>query len=49
MARRGDGLYLRKKTWWLECVINNVRYQKRLGKGIARSVALELSDRKSVV
>ena len=44
MARKGDGLYLRKKTWWLECVINNVRHQKRLGKGIARSVALELAQ-----
>src|SRR5215831_4891048 len=43
MARRGDGLYLRGKTWYLDCLINGVRYQKRLGKGITRQVASELA------
>lgn len=43
MARRGDGLVLKKKTWYLEARINGVRYQKRLGKGISRKVALELA------
>ncbi len=44
MARRGDALYLRGKTWYLGCTINGIRYQKRLGKGITRSVALELAQ-----
>jgi integrase len=44
MARRGDALYLRGKTWYLDCNINGTRYQRRLGKGITRSVALELAQ-----
>ncbi len=45
MARRGDAIYERgKKNWWMDAVINGVRYQKRLGKGITRSVALELAQ-----
>jgi len=44
MARRGDGLYLRGRTWYLVCCINGVRYQKRLGKNISRSIALELAQ-----
>jgi integrase len=44
MARKGDGLYLRRKTWYLGCTINGTRYQQRLGKGITRSVALELAQ-----
>lgn len=43
MARRGDAIHLRGKTWYLDCVINGVRHQKRLGKSITRSVALELA------
>lgn len=43
MARRGDALYLRGKSWYLDCCINGVRHQRRLGKGITRSVALELA------
>jgi integrase len=43
MARRGDGLFLRGKTWYLNCTINGVRHQRRLGKSITRSVALELA------
>ncbi len=43
MARRGDGLILKGKTWYLEARINGVRYQKRLGKGISRKIALELA------
>src|SRR5687767_7033416 len=42
MARRGDGIYQRGKTWWMDVWINGVRYQKRLGKGITRRVALEV-------
>jgi integrase len=44
MARRGDGLILKKKTWYLDCRIGGKRYQERLGKGISRSVALELAS-----
>jgi len=44
MARRGDALYKRGKTWYLDAVINGTRYQIRLGKGITRSVALELAQ-----
>ena len=45
MARRGDAIYERgKKNWWLDTVIKGVRYQKRLGKGITRSVAQELAQ-----
>ena len=44
MARRGDALYLRGKTWYLDCCINGTRYQRRLGKGITRSVAPELAQ-----
>jgi hypothetical protein len=29
MARRGDALYLRDKTWYLDALINGTRYQKR--------------------
>ena len=43
MARRGDGIYKRGKTWWMDIVVNGVRYQKRLGKGITRTVASELA------
>jgi integrase len=44
MARRGDALDLRGKTWYLDCRINGIRHQVRLGKGISRSVALELAQ-----
>jgi integrase len=44
MARRGDALYLRGKTWYLNCWINGACHQRRLGKGITRSVALELAQ-----
>jgi hypothetical protein len=32
------------KTWYLDCCINGTRYQRRLGKGVTRSVALELAQ-----
>lgn len=43
MARHGDGLYLRGKSWYLDCRINDVRHQVKLGKHISRSVAKELA------
>lgn len=40
---RGDGIVLRRKTWWLDCVIDGTRHQRKLGKSISRSAAVELS------
>lgn len=44
MARRGDALYKRGATWYLDCHINGIRHLRRLGKGISRSVASELAQ-----
>ena len=44
MARTGDALYLRGKTWYLVATINGVRHQQRLGQGITRNVALQLAQ-----
>jgi integrase len=44
MARRGDALYLRGKTWWLDFRHNGTRHAVRLGKGISRTVAKELAS-----
>jgi integrase len=43
MARRGDGIYLRGRTWWLDFVHDGQRHVVRLGKGITRTVAGELA------
>jgi len=44
MARRGDGLYLRGNTWYLDCRIDGMRHVVKLGKYIKRTVAGELAD-----
>ena len=44
MARKGDGLYQRGRTWYLDTRINGLRYVTRLGKNISRSVAGELAS-----
>lgn len=44
MARKGDGLYLRGKVWYLDARINGQRHVVRLGKGITRTVAGELAN-----
>ena len=44
MAKRGDGIYLRRKTWWLDFRHQGKRYQVRLGKNINKSVARELAQ-----
>jgi integrase len=44
MARRGDGLYLRGQTWYLDCRLNGARHVVRLGKGIARHAAKEIAQ-----
>jgi integrase len=46
MARKGDGIYLRKNTWWLDAIINGRRYQMPLGKNIKRSAASEIATAK---
>jgi integrase len=43
MARRGDGIYLRGRTWWLDFMHQGQRHVVRLGKGISRTVAGELA------
>ncbi|MCI0625908.1 MAG: site-specific integrase [Acidobacteria bacterium] len=43
MARRGDGLILRGKTWWLDFTHMGERHQVRLGRNINRTVAGELA------
>jgi integrase len=42
--RRGDGLVLRGKSWYLDARIDGKRYVARLGKNISRSVAGELAS-----
>jgi hypothetical protein len=37
MARRGDGLYQRGKTWWLDFTHKGRRHVVRLGRGISPS------------
>jgi hypothetical protein len=37
MARRGDGIYLRRNTWWLDFTHEGTRHVARLGKGLLRS------------
>jgi len=44
VARRGDGILLRVRTYWLDCRINRQRYTKRLGKVISLTVARELAQ-----
>ena len=44
MARRGDGIYLRGRTWWLDFMHRGQRHVLRLGKNINRTVAGELAQ-----
>jgi hypothetical protein len=46
MARQGDGIYRRGRTWWLDAIIGGQRYQLPLGKLIPRSTALEIATAK---
>jgi len=43
MARRGDGIYQRGKTWWLDFVHEGKRHTVRIGKGISKTVAGEIA------
>lgn len=44
MARRGDALYLRSRTWWLDFTHQGIRHAIRLGTNISRTVAKELAS-----
>jgi integrase len=44
MARRGDALYLRGRTWWLDFRHQGIRHTIRLGANISRTVAKELAQ-----
>jgi hypothetical protein len=44
VSRRGDGIYLRGKTWWLDFTHRGARHVLRLGKNINRTVAGELAQ-----
>ena len=44
MARRGDAIKKRGPSWFLDCEIRGVHYHRKLGKGITRSVAVELAQ-----
>ena len=43
MARQGDAIHLRGKTWWLDFRHRGQRHQVRLGSNINKSVAKELA------
>jgi len=43
MARPGDSIYLRGRTWWLDFIHDGRRHVARLGKDINRTVAGELA------
>ena len=44
MARRGDALFLRGRTWWLDFTHQGTRHAIRLGANISRTVAKELAS-----
>lgn len=44
MARRGDGVYLRNKTWYLDFTHQHKRHITRLGAHISRTAARELAS-----
>jgi integrase len=43
MARCGDGIYQRGASWYWESWIEGVRYRRRIGSGIPRKLALDIS------
>ncbi len=44
MARRGDGIYLRGRTWRLDFRHNGKRYVVRLGRNINRTAAQDIGS-----
>ena len=43
MARRGDGIYRRGGTWWLDFMHEGKRHYVRLGRNISKTVAGEIA------
>ncbi|MDA2937025.1 site-specific integrase [Acidobacteria bacterium AH-259-A15] len=43
MARKGDGIYLRGKVWYLDFRHRGERYQVKLGRSISNTVAREIA------
>ena len=43
MARRGDGIYQRGGTWWLDFLHDGRRHYVRLGRRISRTAAGEIA------
>src|SRR2546422_1341516 len=43
MARRGDGIYQRGRTWWLDFIHEEKRHYVRLGRNISKTVAGEIA------
>ena len=43
-TRKGDAIYRRGNTWWLDTVIRGKRHFRCLGKNISRTVAKELAQ-----
>lgn len=44
MGRRGDGILLKGRSFYLDCRIGGKRFQQRLGKNISRKIACELAQ-----
>jgi hypothetical protein len=44
MARRGDGIYQRGRTWWLDFVHRGDSHVVRIGSNINRTVAKEIAS-----
>ncbi len=44
MARRGDAIYLRGRTWWLDFTHQGQRHAIRLGSNINRTTAREIAS-----
>ena len=44
MARHGDGIYLRGRTWWLDFRHDGERHVVRIGKNINRTSAREIAQ-----
>jgi hypothetical protein len=44
MARRGDGIYQRGRTWWLDFVPRGNRHVVRIGSNVNRTVAKEIAQ-----
>ena len=44
MVKRGDGIYKRGNTWWLDFKHEGKRHYERLGKFISKTAAREIAQ-----